>query len=454
VRLFVDRFTYKSATSDDFMTAIAEGSGDREIVPALRSFLDQPGVPLLETTLECVADEAPVVHVSQSRYAPLGSTIDADAQTWRIPACFAYSVDGAVARACELVSEREQTIALDVEGCPSSILPNADGAGYYRFALDEAGWSALIADSEQYSASEALALVDSLGASFRAGEASADAYVAGLAALARHPAWDVVQAVAGDLRSTAILEDDQLDAVRPQLAALFRDRSAAVSSAEDGGDLLLRNTLTSFLAFTAEDPEIRGELTALAARRIGIRGEPDWSYVPRERLGLVMGVGVQELDARFFDLVLGEALASDDAAFRRDALAALARSDDPTLAARLRAALLDERLRGNEAVGVLGAQLSRPALREETWEWIKANGAAVIQLAPDSFRSQSITRLGTAFCSTDLSAEFAAFIESHAAALPGYERSLAQAQESAALCATLKEASADDLAAALSRLGE
>jgi alanyl aminopeptidase len=449
VRIYINRFADGSATSDDFMDAIAEASGDREIVPAFRSFLDQPGVPLVEARLSCEPGEAPRVSLSQSRYRPLGSVIEADGQSWRIPVCIAH--DGG--KSCEMLSRPEQTVMLDAQSCPRSIHPNADGAGYYRFALDDAGWTALAADAASLSPSEALAAVDSLDAAFRAGATSADAYVSGMAALAGHPAWDVVAAVADSFElATDILSPEALDAAKPKLAALFRGRYAALGDATEGGDLLLRADLARFLALVAEDPETRGALTAAAAERIGVRPVTDWSHVQPDLLETVISVGVQELDPRFFDLVLGEALASQDPQLRGDAFGALARVEDPVLSERLRTALLAGGFRGPEALGVVQRQLVRPATKDATWAWVKTHGDEVVEMAPGSFRSQAIPGLGAGFCSEAEKQELQSFVAERAAALPGYERSLAQVEERISLCAAFKDAESPALAAALARL--
>jgi alanyl aminopeptidase len=454
LRLHMQRYAYGNANADDFLRSLADGSGKPEVVGAFHSFIDQPGVPVLKASLACPAHGKPEVRVSQSRYAPLGTSIEKGGNTWRIPACVSYSVNGKSGKTCSLVSAREQTIALDAPGCPDRLVPNADGAGYYRFALDDKGWASLTAHATALSPGEALAAVDSLDAAFRAGDASADAYVAGLASLAKHPAWDVAQAVADRLEdATTILSEDQLQKVRPALAGLFRDRYAQVADAQDIGDVLLKADLARFLALIARDPEVRGGMKAQAAQRIGIRGAADWSAVDRNRLETVLSVGVQELGPRFFDLVLGEATASNDPSFRRAALAALARVEDPKLAARLRDATVAGTFRGGESLTVVSRQLSHPASQAMTWSWVKANGDAVVSLASDAFRSRAVPAIGAPFCTSEMGAEFTAWMRSHAAQVPGYERTLAQTQEQIALCSALRKASAEDLTRALQRLG-
>jgi cytosol alanyl aminopeptidase len=53
VRLHMERFADSVADANDFMTSLAEGSGDDEVVAAFRSFLEQPGVPLVTATVSC-----------------------------------------------------------------------------------------------------------------------------------------------------------------------------------------------------------------------------------------------------------------------------------------------------------------------------------------------------------------------------------------------------------------
>ena len=56
-------------------------------------------------------------------------------------------------------------------------MPNADGAGYYRFALDAAGWRALEANFDRLNELEALAAADSLSAAYQANRLSTDAFL-------------------------------------------------------------------------------------------------------------------------------------------------------------------------------------------------------------------------------------------------------------------------------------
>ena len=111
--------------------------------------------------------------------------------------------------------------------------------------------------------------------------------------------------------------------------------------------------------------------------------------------------------------------------------------------------MLSGQLQGYEALSLLARQMARVATTELTYVWLRQNLDAVLRLAPESFRGQWVPGLGANFCSSERAREWSDFITSRAGELPGYERSLAQATESANLCAALREAQAQAFLAAV-----
>jgi alanyl aminopeptidase len=89
-------------------------------------------------------------------------------------------------------------------------------------------------------------------------------------------------------------------------------------------------------------------------------------------------------------------------------------------------------------------QMARNATSELTYDWLKENDEKILSLIPEMFRS-NIARLGSYFCDTNKARDWSAFIESHAATLPGYERELAMATEEIHLCSALREARSEEL---------
>jgi alanyl aminopeptidase len=157
---------------------------------------------------------------------------------------------------------------------------------------------------------------------------------------------------------------------------------------------------------------------------------------------------VQDIGQPFFDLLLEQAIESQDPAFRDAAMGALARVEDPVLVERLQAALLAGDFTGTEMLRIVFRQIIRTKTTELTYAWIRENDSAVIASIPETFRSNIVPAFGSAFCSADRADEWQDFIVSHADSLPGYERPLAQATETVRLCAALREASADELVTA------
>jgi alanyl aminopeptidase len=452
VRLHLERFAHSVADAEQFIESLAQGSGRREIVASFRSFIDQPGVPVVEVRLDCAESAAPRIELRQHRYAPLGSAIEAEAQQWQIPVCIAYDDAERAGRVCTLLGERSATLDLDLDSCPTAIHPNSRGAGYYRFTLDAPGWAALLGRAAELEAAEAVTLVDSLDAAFRAGTVSAQAYVEGLAALAYHPAWDVAVATVRKFRSVLdLLEGAERESAERVLHAIYRPRYDALGGATDEAEVLLRRELIDLLAIDLGDADIRAELGAQAGRYVAAIGQLDMGAAPADLLATVLSVGVQDLGAPFFERLVETVVASDDPYFKSSAFEALGQVEDAELAARLRGAILERRFPLTDSMRMLNSQLADPVTREATWNWIQANADDVIAIVPEFFRSRLVPRFGAYFCAAERSAEVESFVAAHVDALPGYERSLDQALEAVALCAALKDARAAELAAAFAQ---
>jgi alanyl aminopeptidase len=441
----MDRHANSVATAEDFIASIAEGSDRTEIEAAFKTYIEQPGVPLLSVSLNCEDPANPSIDIRQSRYAPLGSAIDVNSQ-WHVPMCVSYTADGERKSSCALLSEKTQTIALDADSCPTGLHPNADGAGYYRFAMDSEGWQQLIGDVASMPATEALTFADSLDAAYQAGVVNSEDYLNGLTALVNHETWDVATAATGSLEAIrGIIDPADFETVEAAFLKMVGPRFSSMGEAADAGSALLRQSMLRFMIVMAKDQDMRAPLAEQAAARLGLNGDADPNAAPASELETVFTVGVQDIGEPFFDLLMEQTIASEDPQFRQAATGALARVEDPALVAKLQAALMAESFKGTEAVGILFRQMVRPATTELTYAWIVENQDEIIDKIPASFRSGVVPALGGSFCSFERADEWEAFVVSHADEIPGYERSLAQATESVRLCAGLKEAKGEEL---------
>ncbi|GAB4124422.1 MAG: M1 family metallopeptidase [Rhodothalassiaceae bacterium] len=457
VRLHMQRFANGVADVNDFLTSLAEGSGRPEVVEAFRSFLFQPGVPLVTASLSC-KDAGATLSLAQERYLPLGST-GSRTHGWRIPVCYAHDKNGERERACTLLTEAASERTLASAECPAWFMPNADGAGYYRFALDDAGWSGLLGHIDALNEREAQATLGSLSAAFKAGRISAATMFEAFRILAASPDREVATAPIDDL---ALMKERLLtaDAPREALARLVRtlygDRLAALGLEAKPGEstdaALLRTTLVSALVDLGGDAALRETLAGKA--HLYVAGEePDRKALNPALVGIALRVAVEDGDADFARALLEKALASRDGTFRGQALGALASAPQAEIGAMMRAHIADPALRDNEAIQVAFTQVGNEAQRDALWAWVRdeANLEALLARIP-TWRKGAIVNIGGGFCSEDKAAELEAFFRDRVDALEGGPRELDQTLESIRLCAALKAAKAEELRAYLAAL--
>lgn len=453
VRLHMQRYANGVADVNDFLGSLADGSGKPEVVEAFRSFLFQPGVPLINASLSCEDDTASL-SLSQERYLPLGSTGERD-HSWRVPVCLAYGDGDERSRHCALLTEKTETISLPGASCPAFLMPNENGSGYYRFALDDAGWSALFANFSALNEREAQALLGSLSAAYEADRAATATMIEAFKVLAASDDREVATAPLGDLR----LMKERLaggDAAKEGVAAfvrsLYGERLNALgieARPDDSTDAtLLRGTLAAALADLGDDPELR-KVLAEKARAYVAGDAPNAAAINPALVGTALAVAVEDGDLAFAESLLEKALASRDATFRGQAGGALAAAPQAEVGAMMRGVIADDRVRDNEAVQIAFTQVGSAEQRGAFWAWVQeeANLTALLARIP-TWRKGAIVNVGGGFCSNEKAEEVEAFFRDRVEALEGGPRELAQTLESIRLCAALQAAKTAEVTAA------
>ncbi|WP_371398463.1 M1 family metallopeptidase [Fretibacter rubidus] len=447
VRLHMARYADGVATGDDFFQSIADGSGNKDVVAAMKSFVDQPGLPIVDAAMSCTGGKA-AVKLSQSRYAPLGSKTQ-QGQSWQIPVCakFGYA-DGSTQKVCSLMKRAESTMNRMDENCPTFVMPNENGAGYYRFSLDNEGWTALLANLDKLNTREVLTVQDSLESAFRAGKVDASVFIKGMETLAASSEYDVASG-AGDWLSW--FYDRLPETSRPDVARLTTDMYAARYKAIAGTDTvegdLLAPTLAARLVSMGGDTALKADFAAKGQAYLA--GDKD--AIAPNMLSRALRAAMEAKDT------FGTAerllnMAKDGSSFEKGAaIGALAQTKNPSIAAMLRdTALVDDvTLTGRQATSLISTMLGSDELGEETWAWFKQNFKLFVDTRVPDVRKGGMPGFGGRFCSTERRDEVRDFFTENAAVIPGYERSLAQTLESIELCAALKEAKADETVAAL-----
>ena len=442
VRAYLRRHAEGNATSEDLLSALSEAAG-RDVSGPFNSFLQQPGVPLVEVVPTCQGEQGSL-SLTQSRYLPAGSSAEPQA-TWQIPFCARYSAGGEVRQACTLLTETQGQLALE-GGCADWVLPNAGGVGYYRWALPADALESLRRRGlSELSVREAMSFADSVESSFVAGRISFEDAINALRPLARRPERALATAPISliELAIDRLLDEAGQARARLWATRLYRQswrRLGFTAGRSDSPDTqLLRRELLELLALVAQDGPTRREAATLGRAYLGLRGDGQihTDAVEPDLASIVVAVAVQQGGEPVFDHVLARLREATDSVVRRNLLRGLSRgTHEPALRERLLALTLDPDagLRTNEIFAPLRGQQADEEGREALWTWLQANYDALIaRMGPGM--GGYLPYAAYSHCSEQRAAEVQAFLGERMEATNGGPRNLAKAVESIRLCA-------------------
>lgn len=459
VRRFMDRHRHGVATAEDFFAALSESAADPSVLNAFRSFVEQPGTPLLAADWSCDADGAAEVTLRQSRSLPLGSTGD-PARRWSIPVCLAYPEAGGRGSRCLLMAQAEQSIRLPTKACPAWILPNEDGAAYLNFGLSDTGWQGLIGAMDRLRPSEVLSVVASLGAAYEAGSITTERVLDAARVTARSPHWDVAGAPMQRLRDIKnfvvppdrqrVMQAEMRRIYGPALARFDLGDAALAVEETTPERALLRGDLIWFMALDADDPDLRARLNRLGQAYVGYGsdGALHRDLLHPDLVRAALTVAMQELGAPFVDAMIARLPRTDDTVLRNHIIAALGYQTDPALVERVQALILDPGFARRDSAELLRRQGHRVANREAVFGWLVARYDAVLEAIPRPHRAWLPWR-ASAFCDRAGRDRVAAFFAERAARQEGGPRALANVLEAIDICAAVAQAQGDAADAAL-----
>lgn len=401
VRGYMAAHKYGNATSAQFFGAMANAAGDPRILPAMQSFTDQQGVPLVTFARGKAEGEW---NVSQSRYVRLGT--EAPAQSWGIPLC----VRQGTTRDCTLMTDKTITVTVPGKG---AIMPNAGGTGYYRFELPARDWDALIAAAPTLPSGEALAFEDSMRASFYAGRLSVPQAIAAVRALAANPDSYASANATALLESTAhrnVIDESAkpqfrafIDTVKgPQLQAMGFDPKVGAHAGDDPEKQQKRAELVATLAGTARNAALRAQLATAAERYIG----GDAAALDPAFMGPALAAW---LDGKGIDgakQLMAKALGSEDPVFRPSAQGAVATSGKADIARWLLDDLKDTRLRASERLGMISGVVTSAETRDLGYAWLEDHLDELTGGGNGIFFTARLPGLLGGFCAVEKAREF------------------------------------------------
>jgi len=456
LRQYMARHAFGSATYEDLLVAISDAAG-KDVAPAFKTFLFQPGVPLVEAELKCDDAHAEVA-LTQSRFLPLGSKGESDRQ-WMIPLCLRYGDDDGLKETCTLLTEKSASVPLEGK-CPSYLLPNADSAAYVRWTMPAVALRALLEGKASNKAGvipnknapaqkapkltvrERRGVADAVAVGLSTGRLSLSAAMPLLEILARDPHPKVAEA---PLRQLTFLHKNVVDEgtrgkVEIYARALYRPVLQGLGEAPRPDDTPeqreFRATVMDFLLKVAHDEDLRARLAPLGRKYLGGDGPSSTvnpAAVSPEIASAALSAAVMEGDAHFFGAVASRLSSSKDALVRGRVLGALASTENKELAARAVLMLVSDDLRTNETPTLLGALINNPHSRDATWAFMKERFEDVRKHWPAGWEGD-LPLYVTGFCGEDNARDVEAFFEPRVETLPGGPRNLALALEAIELC--------------------
>jgi alanyl aminopeptidase len=444
IHAYLTKFAFRNATAQDFIGTIADVTHKPEIVAAFNSFIDQPGVPYLSIAMGCSGGRK-AADLTQSTYVPMGRV--APSRDWQVPMCI-KDVGGKTA--CSMAGPAPAHVALGGV-CTAATMPNAEGTGYYRFALSEGEWQKLFAAAAKLSAADQRTIIENVDAGFRAGKVSATAYLAAIRALAPTASWDTLVSLQDSLHHlrTTIMAPSDLAAYRGLVAELFGARLAKVGYGQRPGEkpamTLEREYLAQIMVGEARDPAVLKALAGPAKRYVASGGK-DFAGLAPDIAGDAMRAGLLVEGMPFADAMLAAIRTSNSENFRRTAIYAFAGVDDPAILQKVVG--LTGTLRIGEIRYLYQFMADEPPARGALWAYLKKNFEAIKRrVSPQGFGRAPALLADT--CDLASKNDLHAFFAPKTKELEGTERKLAEAEEKIGYCIVLKAAKGVEFGAAL-----
>ena len=444
VRRYLKAHAHGNATAKDFLDALSAEAG-RDVSGVLGSFLDQGGAPLVSTRLDC-SGKVPVVKLSQRRFLPVGSSGEAN-QLWKVPLCVRYGTGAQASRTCTVIEGESAELPLpEAKACPTWLLPNAEGAGYFRASVDGQMLGRLLStESRHLTRAERVAMLGDVQSLVSAGSLPAADALGLLPGLAGEKDRQVFQAsldLVSILRPSVVSEARRANRerfLRDTYGARARTLGFTPRAGEDEDTRLLRPVLLGLAARQGRDPKLVAE-----ARKLTEKWLVDPQAVAPELLDTTLAIAAANGDAALHAKLLAALKTEPERKRREQLIDALSAFTDPTLVREGLKLMLDPSYDMREVGSLFYGAAFDVRTRDLTYAFVKENYDALAARLPEEYVA-GLARVGAAYCDPVHRQEVAAFFTERTAKAPGGTRTLAQVLESVDLCIAFKAAQGPSL---------
>ncbi len=452
VQAYLKQYAFRNATAPEFLDSVSSASG-KNITQPFSTFLNQAGVPLVSIALDC-KQGAPVLHMRQQRFLPLGSKGSSD-QVWQIPVCIRDGSGQSGQSECMLMTQSNMDWNLKTKGCPGWVQANDNAVGYYRVDYEPGLLSALTKGDvgHRLSAPERVDFMGNAEALTNAGKLPAAQALGLVETFHADPERYVLQsALALALAPRTHLVPEDLESkyqrfLRDNFQAGAHELGWVPKPGESDDVRLLRPILLRDVATYAGDEDL-----AKQAKDLTEQWFHDHNSINPNLVSAILGTTAYYGDKALFDRFLAEFQKTHDRQERQRIIGAMGSFRDPAALKAGMDAVVSGQIPFIEGGFLLFAGQGSQATRKIPFEFLKAHYDEIIAKRPTGggFDFGSVLpQVGASYCDAESKRELQDFLGPRVEKFTGAPRTLSQVLESIDVCIAEKSAQEPSVAAFL-----
>ena len=427
VSSYLKRFSYANASGEDFWAEMTRVTG-KPVDQILRSFVDQPGIPLLSVDASS-SGGATELKLTQQRFwltPPAGTPAP---QTWTLPVCIKQGSDQP---RCEVLTRA--TTTLRVQGRPP-VFVNAFSRGYYLTEYAPAYLALLAPPAAGLTPAERLSLLGDEWRLVRSGRHDIGAYLDLASTWAGDTAPPVVEDVATRIGfvASAIADAGETAAFHAWVKRRFGPALDAVGLpglATDSIDTQSRRAALLGIMGGTGDAAVTRRARELAEQYLA-----NPTAIPPTLVRPVLQVAAANGDAALYDRYLAKLAASSAQPEEYSRfLGALSAFQDPALVKRTLEYALSDVVRSQDAPTLIAGALVS-SQKNLAWDFVRDRWPAIVQKLGVFQGLPAVFQPLGAFCDRARADEIRAFFAKNP--LPAATRLLRQSLERIESCAAI-----------------
>jgi puromycin-sensitive aminopeptidase len=382
IRTYMQEFSEANAAGSDLWRHLEMAAG-RPVTRIMESWIKQGGYPIIGVSLE-----GDTLRLSQKRFFSSPSAPADNAQTWDAPLIIRYEDGAGTHELRHLLSDREGSVQLEVQGAVGWVYANADEIGFYRQDQDDSLLRGLLDNLDKLSPLEQMGLLSDQWALVRNGTNSITRFLEVEQAMMKAHNHNVLGMAVGYLFNIEDLlkeagDEQAMDRFRRWVASSFKERLAELTfepkEGEPQNNSQARKSVLTAMTMLAQDGESVQQAQQWAAKEA-----TDPASVDPNLAGVFVSTAAQFGDAAYFDKHIATYLHRQEHASspqeRERYLYSLPFFRSPELVERI-FTLMDSRTVPTESViPLLRDMLSRRHTQLEAWDYVKGHWAFIATL--------------------------------------------------------------------------